>query len=166
MNCDQHLQSPFCIFHIFVLPNCSVRRRCDLVDKPLLLINSQFLQTVRWDFKPWPWGYKTSHAQLSWAWNFIMLMNIKMPTIVGIWKFISKINTTSERPKARNFFICQYFSFNELSKFRAQWSWVWKKFYNLRAWSQSPYDLSYWWEIKQKNAHSINSKFTKLPVQL
>ena len=29
--------------------------------------------------------------------KFIMLMNVKMPTIVGILTFISMINTTSER---------------------------------------------------------------------
>ena len=37
--------------------------------------------------------------------EFILLINIKMPTIVGILTFISKINTTSERLNARNFFI-------------------------------------------------------------
>ena len=31
-------------------------------------------------------------------------------TSVGLLTFISMINTTSERFKARNFFICQYFS--------------------------------------------------------
>ena len=56
-----------------------------------------------------------------------------MPTIVGILTFISMINTTSERLKARNFFICRYFSFYEQLKFRAQLSWAWKKFYNLAA---------------------------------
>ena len=34
----------------------------------------------------------------------------------------SMINTTSERLKARNFFICRYFSFYEYLKFRAQLS--------------------------------------------
>ena len=42
---------------------------------------------------------------------FILLINVKMPTIVGILTFISKINATYERLKARNFFICWYFSF-------------------------------------------------------
>ena len=36
-----------------------------------------------------------------------------MPTFVGILTSISMINITSERLKARNFFICLYFSFNE-----------------------------------------------------
>ena len=56
-----------------------------------------------------------------------------MPTIVGILTFISVINATSERLKAKNYFICQYFSFYELLKFRALLIWAWKKFYNLEA---------------------------------
>ena len=43
--------------------------------------------------------------------KFILLIIFKMPTIVGILTFNSMINTTSERPKARHFFICRYFSF-------------------------------------------------------
>ena len=35
--------------------------------------------------------------------KFILLINVKMPTIVGILTFISMINTASERLKARNF---------------------------------------------------------------
>ena len=44
--------------------------------------------------------------------KFILLINVKMPTIVGILTFISMINTISERLKARHF-SCPYFSFNE-----------------------------------------------------
>ena len=54
--------------------------------------------------------------------KLILLINVKMPTIVGILTFISMINTTSERLKARNFFICRYFSFDKQLKFRAQLS--------------------------------------------
>ena len=54
--------------------------------------------------------------------KFILLINVKMPTIVGILTFINMINTTSERLKSRNFFICRYFSFYEQLKFRAQLS--------------------------------------------
>ena len=54
--------------------------------------------------------------------KFILLINVKMPTIVGILTFISMINTTSERLRARNVFICQYFSFSEQLKFPAQLS--------------------------------------------
>ena len=54
--------------------------------------------------------------------KFILLINVKMPTIVGILTFISMINTTSEGLKAKNFFICQLFSFYEQLKFCAQLS--------------------------------------------
>ena len=54
--------------------------------------------------------------------KFSMLINVKMPTIVGILTFISMINTKSERLKTRNFFICQYFIFYEELTFRAQLS--------------------------------------------
>ena len=43
--------------------------------------------------------------------KFILLINVKMPTIVGILTFISMINTTSERLKARNLFICRILVF-------------------------------------------------------
>ena len=54
--------------------------------------------------------------------KFILLINVKMSTIDGIITFISMINTISERHKANNAFICQYFSFNEQLKFCAQLS--------------------------------------------
>ena len=54
--------------------------------------------------------------------KFILLINVKMPTIVGILTSISIINITPERLKARNFFICRYFSFYEQLKFHAQLS--------------------------------------------
>ena len=52
--------------------------------------------------------------------KFILLINVKMPTI-GILTFISMINKTSERPKARNFFICRNFSSHEQLKFLLSW---------------------------------------------
>ena len=52
--------------------------------------------------------------------KFILLINVKMPTIISILTFISMISTTSERLKARNIFNYRYFSFNEHLKFRAQ----------------------------------------------
>ena len=54
--------------------------------------------------------------------KFILLINVKMPTIVGILISICMINTTSVRFKARNFFICLYFSFYEQMKFRSKLS--------------------------------------------
>ena len=51
--------------------------------------------------------------------KFILLMNVKMPTIVGILTFISRINT-SENSKTRK--KNQHFSFYEKLKFYAQFS--------------------------------------------
>ena len=69
-----------------------------------------------------PRGYKTIFILNSAEHKIILLINVKMPTIVGILTFISMINTKSERPKARKFFICRYFSVYEQLKFRAQLS--------------------------------------------
>ena len=49
--------------------------------------------------------------------KFIPHINVKMPTVVGILTYISMMNTTSERLKARNCFICQHFNFYEQLKF-------------------------------------------------
>ena len=54
--------------------------------------------------------------------KFVLLKNVKMPTIVGILIFISMIHTTSERLKASHFFICRYCSFVEQLKYCAQLS--------------------------------------------
>ena len=54
--------------------------------------------------------------------KFTKLINVKMPTIVGILTFISMINKKSEKLNATNFFICWYFSFYEQIKSRAQLS--------------------------------------------
>ena len=62
--------------------------------------------------------------------KFILLINVKMPTLVGILTFISMINATSERLKARNFFICRYFSFYE-QLYSCSVELRMKKFYNL-----------------------------------
>ena len=51
-------------------------------------------------------------------------IKVKMPAIiiVGILKFISKINTTSEGIKARKIWVCQHFSCYKQLKFHAQLS--------------------------------------------
>ena len=50
--------------------------------------------------------------------KFILLINVKMPTIVGILTFISMMYTTSESLKVREVNCCCY----ELLKFHAQLS--------------------------------------------
>ena len=70
----------------------------------------------------WPGGYKFFSCSTQLSTKFILLINVEMPTIVGILTFISMINTTSERLRARNLFIYRYFSFYEQLKFCAQLS--------------------------------------------
>ena len=65
--------------------------------------------------------------------KFILLINLKMPTMVGILTFISMINTISERLTARRFIILRYFSFYEHLKFRAHLSRARNMLYNLGA---------------------------------
>ena len=79
-------------------------------------INNEIAQLAR--------GDKTFPCSTQLSTKFILLINVKMPTIVGILTFISMIDTTSERlkGKARNFFICRFLSFYEQLKFRAQLS--------------------------------------------
>ena len=48
--------------------------------------------------------------------KIILLIVVKMPTIVGIKTLISKINTISERLKAKTVFICPHFSYYEQLK--------------------------------------------------
>ena len=51
--------------------------------------------------------------------KFILLINVKMPTIVGILTFINRIDIPSECFKLDKLVIFQYFSFYEQSKFCA-----------------------------------------------
>ena len=52
--------------------------------------------------------------------KFIMLINVKVPTIVGILTFINRIDTPYKCIKQENPFIYRYFSFYEQLKFPAQ----------------------------------------------
>ena len=69
-----------------------------------------------------PRGYKTCSCSTQLSKKFILLINVKMPTIVGIFTFISRINTPYESLKARTTYPFQRFSFYEQLKFYAQLS--------------------------------------------
>ena len=59
-----------------------------------------------------PRGYKLFNSQLNcMSTIFIMHINVKMPTIVGILKFINMMNASLDNMKARKFFIFQHFVF-------------------------------------------------------
>ena len=51
-----------------------------------------------------------------------MLINVKMPTIVGILTFISMINTASESLKGRKVIIYHHSNFDDQLKFHVQLS--------------------------------------------
>ena len=53
------------------------------------------------------------------AHQIILLINVKMPTIVGILTFISRMNTISDSFKQEKIVIFQYFSFYEQLKFKS-----------------------------------------------
>ena len=76
---------------------------------------------------------KLFHSQLSWAWYFCQLINVKMPTIVGILTFMSRKNSILSLSEPENCWISWYFHTCEHLKFHAQLSWAWKKFNNLGA---------------------------------
>ena len=59
----------------------------------------------------------------------ILLINVKMPTIVGILTFISRVNIISEGFQVRKIFSFQNFSFHELIKFSKQYLHVRVKFH-------------------------------------
>ena len=69
-----------------------------------------------------PKSYKPFLCSAQLGMKFILLMNVKMPTIVGIFTFNSMINTTSKSLKARKVFIFQNFSFYEQLEFHVQLS--------------------------------------------
>ena len=58
-----------------------------------------------------PQGYKLFSCSTQLSTKFILLINFKMPKLVCILTFISMINTTSEKLKARNFFFVGILAF-------------------------------------------------------
>ena len=82
--------------------------------------------------------------------EFFLLINVKMPTIVGILTFVSGKNSILGLSEPKNGRISWYFYTYEHLQFHAQLSWVWKKFYNLGArmvkmfkWQSSVGNVSY-----------------------
>ena len=72
--------------------------------------------------KPGPEVIKLFSCSTQLSTKFILLINVKMTTIVGISTFISILNT-SEHLKARKVFIFMHFKFYTHLKFHAQLSW-------------------------------------------
>ena len=64
--------------------------------------------------------------------EFFLLINVKMPTIVGILTFMSRKNSIIGLLEPGKSWISWYFYIYEHLKFHAQLSWAWKTFYKLR----------------------------------
>ena len=73
----------------------------------------------------WPWGYKKFSCSAQLNVKFFLLINVKMPTIVGISTFMSRKNISIGLSKPVKSWISWYF-YNEHLKFHAQLSWAWK----------------------------------------
>ena len=66
----------------------------------------------------WPRGYKRFTCSTQLSMTFIMLINVKMTTIVGILTFISMKNTTSENSETKKN-IFRHFSLYKEFEFHA-----------------------------------------------
>ena len=84
-------------------------------------------------WKPGPEVIKLFPCSTQLSMKFFLLINIKMPTIVGILTFMSRKNSILSLSELEKCWIYWYFHTYEHLKFHAQVSWAWKKFYNLGA---------------------------------
>ena len=107
---------------LILSPNSLQRLSADLMTKATTSDERVNSYAIKIHFHSGPEDIKLFPCSTQLSTKFILLINVKMPTTVGILTLISMINTTSERLKARNFFICRYFSFYEQLKFHAQLS--------------------------------------------
>ena len=102
-------------------------------------------------FRPGPEVIKLFSCSAQLRLKFILLINVKMPTIVGILTFMSKINylfLSFESEFSTNFY---YFNIHKQLKVHAQLSWARKKvFYNLGARSDTNQAVQ-----SQKNARCL-----------
>ena len=85
-------------------------------------LDKLFQDMWRWLKIPGSEVIKKFHAQISWAWKFFLLINVKIPTSVGILTFMSRKNNiigTSEHEKGR----ISWYSYEHL-KFHAKKSFI------------------------------------------
>ena len=83
--------------------------------------------------KPGPDVIKLFPSSTRLSIKFFPLINVKMPTIVGILTFMNmKNNIISLAELKKCWIFCDFYTYEHL-KFHAQLSWAWKKFYNLGA---------------------------------
>ena len=78
-------------------------------------------------------GYTTVFMLHSIEHEFFLIINVKMPTIVGILTFMNRKNSIISLSEPKKCWISYDFYTYEHLKFHAQLSWAWKKFYNIGA---------------------------------
>ena len=83
--------------------------------------------------RPGPEVIKLLSCSTRLSMKFFLLINVKMPTIVGILTIMSRKNSTLSLSEPKESRTAWYFYTYEHLKFHAQLSWAWKKFYNLGA---------------------------------
>ena len=82
-------------------------------------------------YRPGPEVIKLFSCSTQLSMKFSPLINVKMPTIVGILTFMTGKNSILGISEPKNSRISWYLSTYEHLKFHAQLSWARKKFYNL-----------------------------------
>ena len=90
-------------------------------------------QNELWWDTPGPEVIKLFSCSTQLSMKFFLLINIKMPTVVGILTVISGKNSILGLSEPIKSWIYWYFYTYEHLKFHAQLNWAWKKFYNLGA---------------------------------
>ena len=143
--------------------SCQMVRNCKIHKKnecriQLLWMNKPDLT------RPGPEVIKLFSCSTQLSMKFFLLINVKMPTIVGILTFMSRKNSILHLSEPDKSWISWYFYAYEHLKFHAQLSWAQKKFYNLGPrswcffyWSKYLFVGLYAW----KTQHSISTKKVK-----
>ena len=99
-----------------------------------VLFNSISVISGRWEIdserlcamEPWPRCYNFFSCSNELSMKFFLLINIKMPTIVGILTSMSGKNSILGLTGPRNSHISWYFYTYEHLEFHSQLSWAWK----------------------------------------
>ena len=115
-----------------------------------------------------PRGYKTFFVLNSTEHGIFLLINVKMPSTVGILTFMSRKNSILSLSEPEKCWISWYFHTYEHLKFHAQVSWAWKKFYNLGA-RQPKVANAFWSKLYVQFSNQIQTsqkwKMLRKPVQ-
>ena len=93
-------------------------------DSKLKMAELLALQTIPFSFVSWPRDYKTFSCSTQLSMKFFLLINVKMPTIVGILTFMSGKNSILGLSEPKNSWISWYLYTYEHLISHAQLSWA------------------------------------------